>query len=266
MTELRIDNLHFSYAEDVEVLKGIDLHLRDQTTAIVGQNGAGKTTFVKLLKGLLQPTEGRIQFNGKDTKDYTAAGLAEHIGMVFQNPNDQIFKTKVVSEVMFGPLNLGQSEQEAREKALAALKKVDLEHQKEKNPYDLSLSERKMISIASVLAMDTDVVIFDEPTMGQDFAGKEKIKEIIGELSGQGKLVLCILHDMDFAAETFERTIVFNQGSVLLDGATRDVFANQSVLEKAFLEQPYFTQIAKQLGLEGSYLTEGELVEELKEK
>ncbi|SFB12725.1 energy-coupling factor transport system ATP-binding protein [Lentibacillus halodurans] len=260
MTELLINYLHFSYTKDMEVLKGIDLHLKDQTTAIVGQNGAGKTTFVKLLKGLLQPTEGAIQFNGSNTKDYTAANLAEHIGMVFQNPNDQIFKSKVLNEVMFGPLNIGQEENEARDKALEALKKVGLEDRLEKNPYDLSLSERKMISIAAVLAMDTDVVIFDEPTMGQDFAGKERIKEIISELRSLGKLVLCILHDMDFAAEVFERTIVFNQGNVLLDGSTRDVFSDENVLEQAFLEQPHVMQIAKNIGLDGIYTTESELV------
>jgi|SRR5699024_8559075 len=264
MTDLKIEHLQFSYTEDIKVLKGINLHLKDQTTAIIGQNGAGKTTFVKLLKGLIKPTEGIIQFNGNNIKNFTAANLARHIGMVFQNPNDQIFKTKVINEVMFGPLNLGHSEKEAENSALEALKKVELEHQVDQNPYDLSLSERKLISIASVLAMDTDVVIFDEPTMGQDFAGKKKIKDIILELRRQGKLVLCILHDMDFAGETFERTIVFNQGNVLRDGPTRDVFANEDVLKQAFLEQPHVTQIAKQFGLKGCYLTEDELINGLK--
>ena len=264
MTELKIDSLHFSYTSDARVLKGIDLRLNDKTTAIVGQNGAGKTTFVKLLKGLLQPDEGVITLNGQDTKDSTAANLAKYVGMVFQNPNDQIFKNKVVNEVMFGPLNLGRNERDSRDKALAALKKVGLEHRSGNNPYDLSLSERKMISIASVLAMDTDVVIFDEPTMGQDFAGKETIKDIISELRNHGKLVLCILHDMDFAAEVFERAIVFNQGKVLLDGPSREVFANRMVLEQAFLEQPQVMQVAQAFGLEGSYLTEDELIERLK--
>ena len=113
--------------------------------------------------------------------------------------------------------------------------------------------------------MDTEVIIFDEPTMGQDEAGKQMIKEIIHMLKQQGKLILCILHDMDFAAAVFERTIVFNQGNVLLDGATREVFSNASILEAAYLEQPYITQIAKRFGLQETVLTEGELIERLNE-
>lgn len=261
MKTLHITDLHFSYNESTEVLKGINLHLHPQTTAIVGQNGAGKSTFVKLLKGLLRPTSGTIQLDTEDIIQYTAAFLARDIGLVFQNPNDQIFKNNILDEVMFGPLNIGQSEEEARANALAALQKVNLDVPFETtNPYDLSLSERKMIAIASILAMDTDIVIFDEPTMGQDHYGKETLKKIIAELHGQGKLVLCILHDMDFAAEVFERIIVFNEGQVLLDGTPRQVFKEKEILKKAHLEQPYITQVAHELGIEGVFLTDAELI------
>lgn len=267
MKKLEIKDLHFSYASSAEVLKGMTLTFNQASTAIVGQNGAGKSTFVKLLKGLLKPVSGSIHFKGKDTKDLTAAQIAQEIGLVFQNPNDQIFKNTIIDEVMFGPLNIGQSEEEARKNALAALKKVKLAVDFEStNPYDLSLSERKMISIASILAMDTEVVIFDEPTMGQDYFGKETLKEIITELENQGKLVLCILHDMDFAAEVFDRIIVFNQGQVLLDGPPREVFSEREILEQAHLEQPYLTTIANELGLEGSYLKDEELIENLERK
>lgn len=263
MNEIIVEKLQFSYTTDVEILKGISLDLRKDSTAIIGQNGAGKSTFVKLLKGLLKPTAGSILYNGKDISEMTAAKLAKDIGMVFQNPNDQIFKNKVIDEVMFGPQNIGQSEVKARENAMTALQKVGLEHQAEQNPYDLSLSERKMIAIASILAMNTKVVIFDEPTMGQDYSGKQKLKSIIAELRKEGKLVLCILHDMDFAAEVFERTIVFNQGKILLDGPTKEVFMRGEILEKAFLEQPSIMKIANNLGVDESYLTEEELVEKL---
>ncbi|MUK87597.1 ATP-binding cassette domain-containing protein [Ornithinibacillus sp. L9] len=266
MNTIQVNNLHFSYTPGSSVLNGIDLELDQQTTAIVGQNGAGKSTFVKLLKGLLYPTKGEILFKGKNTRDYTAASLAKDIGLVFQNPNDQIFKNNVISEVMFGPLNIGQDDQEARHNAISALKKVQLDDKLDTNPYDLSLSERKMISIASILAMNTNIVIFDEPTMGQDFAGKEKLKEIIWDLRDQGKLIICILHDMDFAAEVFERTIVFNQGNVLADGPSREVFKQKNILQQAHLEQPSITQIANELGLDGNYLTDEELIQALKEK
>lgn len=264
MNELKIDNLHFAYTEGVEVLQGMSIDLNQESTAIIGQNGAGKSTFVKLLKGLLKPSAGTIHFNGDDISRSTAAELAKDIGMVFQNPNDQIFKNKVMDEVMFGPLNIGQTEEEARTQAKLALQKVRLEHQAEQNPYDLSLSERKMIAIASILAMDTAVVIFDEPTMGQDYTGKQILKNIISELQSEGKLVLCILHDMDFAAEVFERTIVFNQGKVVLDGPTKEVFLNEKILRKAFLDQPSIMKVAKRFGIDG-FLTEEELVERLRQ-
>ncbi|GGB43519.1 hypothetical protein GCM10011409_21380 [Lentibacillus populi] len=259
-SELKVMDLHYSYIEDIEVLKGIDLTFKDLSTGIIGQNGAGKTTFVKLLKGLLNPTKGKILLDGKNITESTAAGIAKQIGMVFQNPNDQIFKNKVIEEVKFGALNVGQREGDAEANAINALQKVGLDEYKEKNPYDLNLSERKMISIASILSMNTDVLIFDEPTMGQDYAGKEKIKHIIEELRRAGKLVICILHDMDFAAEVFERIVVFNQGQVLLDGDPRNVFSNEPVLKHAGLEQPYVMRIAKRLGLDDSYFVEEKLM------
>ena len=263
MNDLSIENLHFAYVKGQDVLKGITLDLKGASTAIIGQNGAGKSTLVKLLKGLIKPDKGTIKLNGEDIVDSTAAELSRHIGMVFQNPNDQIFKNKVINEVMFGPLNIGQSEEEAHANAFNALERVGLSHHADENPYDLSLSERKMISIASILAMDTDVVIFDEPTMGQDFAGKEILKTIISDLQNEGKLVLCILHDMDFAAEVFEQMIVLNEGKVLLDGLTHDVFTNKDVLKEAHLDQPSIMHVAEQFGVTDTYVTEGDLVNRL---
>lgn len=263
MNQIEVKNLHFSYIPGVDILQDINLDLAQKSTAIIGQNGAGKSTFVQLLKGLLKPASGTIFYNGIDISGRTVAQLAQDIGMVFQNPNDQIFKNKVIDEVMFGPLNIGQSTEDAHVNAMAALQKVGLEHQAEHNPHELSLSERKMIAIASILAMDTKVVIFDEPTMGQDYAGKLKLKNIITSLRNEGKLIICILHDMDFAAEVFERTIVFNHGNVLLDGPTKEVFMHEEVLEKASLEQPSVMKIAKNLGINETYLTEEELIEKL---
>lgn len=264
MHEIKIDQLYFAYQEKIEVLKGINLTLGNESTAIIGQNGAGKTTFVKLLKRLLRPTKGNIFYNGENLQGYTAANLSKHIGLVFQNPNEQIFKSKVIDEVMFGPLNVGQNEEQAKRSAHNALDAVGLASYGDENPYDLSLAERKMVAIASILAMDTDVIIFDEPTMGQDLEGKKRIKSIIRNLRKQGKLVICILHDMDFAAEIFERIIVLNQGEVLLDGHPKEVFANKSVLKEAHLEEPYVMQIANRLGIDGVFLTEEELIERLK--
>ncbi|KAA0966845.1 ATP-binding cassette domain-containing protein [Sporosarcina sp. ANT_H38] len=260
--EIIVKNLQFSYKEENPILHGVSVMLSGEPTAIIGQNGAGKTTFVKLLKALSKPVSGDIIINGTNTKGTTAAKLASTIGLIFQNPNDQIFKNNVLDEVMFGPLNVGQTPEVARVNAEKMLKLVGLSNKAGDNPYDLSLAERKMITVAAILAMDTDIVIFDEPTMGQDVHGKAILKEIIRGLHIQGKLVLCILHDMDFVAETFSRTIVFSSGQLLFDGPTREAFADQAILHTARLEQPHITQLARQMGYEGILLTESELIRE----
>ncbi|WDU83012.1 energy-coupling factor ABC transporter ATP-binding protein [Caloramator sp. Dgby_cultured_2] len=249
-----VKDLYFYYKEGEDVLKGINLEFDYRSTAIIGQNGAGKTTFVKLLKGLLKPKKGDIFIKGLNTKETTVAKLASIIGLVFQNPNDQIFKNKVLDEVMFGPLNIGQDKNLAFENAKKALELVGLLQKADENPYDLTLSERKLISIASILAMDTDIIILDEPTIAQDFISREKIKNIIKKLKEEGKLVITITHDMDFVAETFERTIVFNQGQVLLDGPTKEVFSKEDILKTAHLEPPYITQLFKRLGFSETVL------------
>ena len=260
MSKIEIKNLHFSYTEEEEILKGINLVIDNKSTAIIGQNGAGKTTFVKLIKGLLKPTKGEILLNGKNITEMTAAQLAKHIGMVFQNPNDQIFKSTVLDEVMFGPMKVGMSKDEVKEKAEKALALVGMENKGSVNPYDLGLSERKLISIAAIVAMDTEVIIFDEPTIAQDYAGKEAIKKIMRDLKSQGKIVMTIIHDMDFVADAFERAIVFAKGNVLLDGDTRYVFSNKEVLEIAYLEQPNVTKLCNELGYDEIFLTTEEFV------
>jgi len=261
MNKIEVINLHFSYGNSEEILKGINLTFDSRSTAIIGQNGAGKTTFVKLLKGLLKPNSGEVVINGINTKQSTVAGLAKYIGLVFQNPNDQIFKNKVMDEVIFGPLNIGQTLEKAKENSIKALKTVGLYEKIDQNPYDLSLSERKLISIASIVAMDTEIIIFDEPTIAQDYYGKEKIKSIIKDLRAKGKLILTITHDMDFVAETFERTLVFAKGNVLLDGTTREVYSHKEELEHAYLEAPNVTQLCQMLGVKETFLTVEEFID-----
>lgn len=253
-TVFEIKALTFSYDEGADarrVIDGLNLCLDDRATAIIGQNGAGKTTLVKLLKGLLKPAGGSIYYNGTDISGRTVASLAGEVGYVFQSPDDQIFKSRVLDEVMFGPLNIGMDKAAAKERSLAALRMVGLEDAAEKNPYDLELAERKMVAVASVLSMDTRVIIFDEPTIAQDYAGRETMKRIIRELSRQGRLVIAILHDMDFVAECFTRVIVMAHGSVLADGTPKEVFDREQILEEARIERPYAAAMCNALGIEG---------------
>ncbi len=250
-----IEHLKFQYVENVPILQDVNLTIDNRPTAIIGQNGAGKTTLVKLLKGLLKPLGGRIYYGGSDIAEKSVAMLAGEIGYVFQNPDDQIFKYHVVDEVMFGPQNIGMTKEQAREKAVAALKLVGLEQFADENPYDLELAERKLVAIASVLAMDTKVIILDEPTIAQDWKGRKNIQKMIRDLSSQGKTVIAILHDMDFVAESFERVIVMAHGKVLADGTKEEVFAQKDILEQARLDQPYLTKLCQRLGYKKFYFS-----------
>lgn len=261
-----VHDLHFAYDGGDDVLKGINLCFNNSLTALIGENGSGKTTFVKLLKGLLKPVSGSIYINGQNIATTTVAKLAKSIGLVFQNPNDQIFKHTILDEVMFGPLNIGQSINQAKYNAEKALEIVGLSDYKLTHPYDLGLSDRKLICIAAVLAMDNEIIIFDEPTIAQDYRGKERIKRIIKDLRNQGKLVIAIIHDMDFVAETFERVIVFHDGLVLLDGDTRTVFKAQELLQKSQLELPHITQLAHKFGFSDPLLTIDEFIMNLRAK
>ncbi len=243
----QVQDLRFSYVKGREVLHGLNLALDHRPTAIIGQNGAGKTTLVRVLKGLLKPDSGEIRYQGENLETKTVAELASRVGYVFQNPDDQIFKYQVLEEVMFGPLNIGMSQQEAEASAHEALRMVGLDEKAGENPYDLELSDRKMVAIASVLAMNTDVIILDEPTIAQSWNGREKIREIIQTQAAQGKLVIAILHDMDFVANSFARVIAMAHGEILADGTPAEVFRNHPVLEKAALAAPPLYELLEEL-------------------
>ena len=255
-----IQNLGFSYVPGSPVLKGLNLELDTRPTAIVGQNGAGKTTLVKLLKGLLRPGQGRILLQGHDIGEKTVAQLAGRVGYVFQNPDDQIFKNRVRDEVMVGPLNLGKDKSTAGEMALKALEVVGFLAVQDENPYDLDLSDRKLVAIASVLAMEPQVLILDEPTIAQDAVGRKRIGAIVQSLVREGKAVVAILHDMDFAAEYFKRIIVMAHGQVLADGARERVYYEMDALGEARLEQPHVTGLCTSLGYEGAFMTVEDMV------
>ena len=247
--KLEVENITKKY-KDKTAVDNVSITFTPGVWGLLGANGAGKTTLVKLLKGLLKPMGGSIYYGGSDMAEKTVAMLAGEIGYVFQNPDDQIFKYHVI-----GPQNIGMTKEQAKEKAVAALKLVGLEQLADENPYDLELSERKLVAIASVLAMDTKVLILDEPTIAQDWKGRKIIQKMIRDLSSQGKTVIAILHDMDFVAESFERVIVMAHGKVLADGTKEEVFAQKDVLEQARIDQPYLTKLCQQLGYKNLYFS-----------
>lgn len=250
-----IKDLGFHYIPGAPVIENLSLSLDIRPTAVIGQNGAGKTTLVKLLKGLLKPKAGTVLLEGEDISGRTVAQLAKKVGYVFQNPDDQIFKNQVLEEVMVGPLNIGMTRKEGEQRAREALEMVGLLHSEKENPYDLDLSERKMVAIASVVAMDPKVLILDEPTIAQDARGREVLGQLIRTMTERGKFVLAILHDMDFVARYFERVIVMAGGKVISDGSGEKIFYEKDTLTKARLEPPHITRLCEILGYEGRFLT-----------
>ncbi|MCX7761440.1 MAG: energy-coupling factor ABC transporter ATP-binding protein [Candidatus Kryptonium sp.] len=250
MSTIRVEDLWFYYKPENYILENINITFDSSSTAIIGQNGAGKTTFVKILKGLLKPVKGNVWIKEYNTKEVTVAKLAKIIGLVFQNPSDQIFKNKVLEEVMFGPINVFKDKQHAYQKSIEALKLVGLDKKLDQHPYDLTLSERKLLCIASILAMEPEIVIFDEPTIAQDRYSIKRISDIIKELKRQGKLVLTITHDMDFAYENFEKTVIFYKGKIISYGSTKTILSDHEKISLARLEQPFLLKLQRLIGKE----------------
>ena len=262
---IEIKNLHFTYPAGVEALRGISLNIDSgEQVAIVGQNGAGKTTLVKHLNGLLLPTRGQVLIGDWDTTKHSVAKLAKRVGYVFQNPDEQLFSRNVGMEVAFGPRNLGFNGDQVQGLVKDALAMTELSDKTETNPYDLSPTWRKMVALASVIAMDTPIVIFDEPTTGQDAMNITRIAHVIKALRERGKTVITITHDIDFCAENFERVIAMAQGKVLLDGKTNDVLAQDEILATTYVDPPQLTRLGKRLGFKNTVRDQEEFLAGLK--
>jgi energy-coupling factor transport system ATP-binding protein len=258
--ELVFEDVHYDYPTGVSAIRGVSLSLDEGCVCIVGQNGAGKTTFAKHLNGLLRPTRGRVLVRGKDTREYRVAELAREVGLAFQNPDDQLFRSTVEEEVRFGPDNVGAGPEEAKRMVAFAMDLMGLEAVPEKKPHDLGVPERKRVATASVIAMNTPVVVLDEPTGGQDAEGIELLGQLVGQLVQQGKLVVVVTHDVNFAARHADRVIALYQGRVLLDDYPRTVFGREETLACTHVEPPAVTRLGKLLGLDETLLSPEELL------
>ena len=261
MTRIALEALGFTYPDGTRAIDGVDLAVPEgQRVAIIGQNGSGKSTLVRHLNGLLRPTEGRVLHDDEDVVDRRVAELAARVGIVFQNPDRQIFAGRVRNEVAFGPRILGRSSAEIDTATREALAAVGLEDVADLNPYDLGYSRRKLLSLASILAMATPVLVLDEPTTGQDASGVARVQGVVADVAAAGRTVIAISHDMRFVAETFERIVVMGQGRVLLDGTPAEVFAAPAwpTLATTNVEPPLAARMGARLGL-GATPTEASL-------
>ena len=260
--ELAAEGLGFTYPDGTVALRGVDLRIgAGEQVALIGQNGSGKSTLVRHFDGLLRAAEGRVLVDGEPVGRRHVADLARLVGIVFQNPDRQIFAGRVRAEVAFGPHNLGVRGSQLEERVGAALQAVGLAGSEAVNPYDQGYSRRKLLGLASVLAMATPAVILDEPTTGQDAPGVARVRDIVAGLSAAGRTVVAISHDMTFVAEVFPRLVVMRDGRVILDGPPASVFgeANWPTLASTYLDPPLAAREGARLGL-GPTPTEASLI------
>ncbi|MBQ6623615.1 MAG: energy-coupling factor transporter ATPase [Mogibacterium sp.] len=246
--------------EPKRALDGVSLSIeKGSFTAIVGMNGSGKSTLAKCLNGLLLPTAGTVTVNGMDTKDGGHIwDIRSNIGMVFQNPDNQLVSSIVEDDVAFGPENLGVEPPEIRKRVDEALKKVDMYDHKDKAAHMLSGGQKQRIAIAGAVAMKPSCIVFDEPTAMLDPAGRSKVMDIIEELNKEGITVVLITHFMEEAAEA-DRILVMQDGRIIGDKTPRELFADEKYIHEAGLELPPVIELRDMLGMDKKILSAEEL-------
>ena len=245
-----VEDLHHLYPGGVLALAGVSLQIREgESIGIIGQNGSGKTTFVKHLNGLLRPTQGRVLVEGQDTRKTRVSRLARTVGYVFQNPDHQIFAGKVRDEVSFGPKNLGLGGTELEQAVGEALEIMGLTELAERHPYTLSRGQRQRLAIAAVLSMRSRVLMLDEPMGGQDRTQVGRLLAALAGLRAKGHTTIMVSHDLEIIGASCDRAIVFHDGRVILEGPVRDVFAHTEELARTFLKAPQVARFSLARGL-----------------
>ena len=245
---LEVKDLHFTYSTGLEALKGINLTVNDgEFLAIMGQNGAGKTTLVKHFNGLLKPTNGEVLVDGVSTKNVSVAKLARNVGFVFQNPDHQLFSETVEDEIAFALKNFGFEESVVEKQVDWALNLLDITQYRKTSPFMLSGGERKRVALASILAWNPQMVILDEPTIGQDHQQKEKLLQFILQLNAQKKTVVVVTHDVEFVAECNPRVILMSEGKILAEGKAEEILTEPKLLAQASVVPPQITKIFLEL-------------------
>ncbi|MGC9083403.1 MAG: ABC transporter ATP-binding protein [Anaerolineae bacterium] len=247
----------------VEALKGVNLQIHEgEFLALVGQNGSGKTTLAKHLNGLLKPTRGEVLFRGRPLGEIRRTEMARHVGYVFQNPDHQIFSNTVREEVGFSLRMAGMDARTIEERVSEALAVVGLSGYEDEVPFTLTKGERQRVAVASVLAVQPQVIILDEPTTGLDYRHQRSMMEMLRDLHRRGHTVIIITHSMWVAAEYAERVVVMKDGRILLDAPTRTAFAQEEILAEASLRPPPLLRLGNWLGTSG--MTLEAMVEELR--
>jgi energy-coupling factor transport system ATP-binding protein len=243
---IQVTGARFVYPTgNVVALDDVDLTVEHgEIIGIIGQNGSGKTTLTKLFNGLLKPTSGSVVVNGVNTAGKTVQEMAPHVGYVFQNPNHQLFARTVEAELQFGPRNIGVPEEEITERVARAVEFFGLKDVIEEHPYRVSFPIRKLVGIASIVTMEPSIIVFDEPSTGQDHQTTHIINDLIRRLRDEGTTVVCVSHDMPLLADVVERVVVMKSTRIIADASPREVFADEELMGRTNLQAPQITEIA----------------------
>ena len=245
-TIIEIKNLKYAYTGDKPALRGIDVTIgKGERIAVIGSNGAGKSTFFLNLNGVLTPDSGEIYFKGqkrtRDKKDLNT--LRKSIGIVFQDADNQIIASTVMGEVSFGPMNLKLPREEVVRRVDEALEYMNITDFKDRPPHYLSGGEKKRITIADIIAMHSEVIVFDEPTAALDPLNAEMLEEVLEKLAAQEKTMLISTHDVDFAYRWAERALVFCDGQIIADAPPVEIFSDAEILKRANLKKPMMLEV-----------------------
>ncbi|MEI7880301.1 MAG: ABC transporter ATP-binding protein [bacterium] len=234
---VEIKDLVFTYPDGTQALKGVSLSVaHGECVAIIGGNGAGKSTLLQHLNGYLMPTSGEVRVGDFALTRETAKAIRRSVGMVFQDPDDQLFMPTVFEDVVFGPLNLGLSPQESEKRAAEALERVGMSHLRERPPYKLSAGEKRAVAIATALAGLPDVLVMDEPSSNLDPRGRRRLIELLKSFEHTRMIAT---HDLEMVVEICPRVIVLDHGKVVLEGATHEILGDEALMLSHGLEKPH---------------------------
>ena len=240
MKAVKVENLHYAYDDGTRAVEGVSFEVEmGEKVAILGPNGAGKSTLLLILMGLLTPQSGKVFIQGREMNAKTAAELRRHIGLVFQDPDDQLFMPRVWDDVAFGPMNMQLSEEEVSRRVKEALRSTGMSGYEDRMPHRLSQGEKKRIAIAGVLAMDPEILLLDEPTSDLDPAARSQLIEL---LKGLDQTVLIATHDIEAAIQTTQRAVVINKKK-LAEGPYSEIFADEEVLRLSKLRPPALQEL-----------------------
>lgn len=241
---LQAENLSYSYGQGNQALKKINFTVKKgEKIAVLGSNGAGKSTCFLNLNGVLWPESGRIRYRGKEIVKKDLNELRKNVGIVFQDADNQIIASTVFAEVSFGPVNLKLPKEEVKRRVETALDCMNLMPMKDRPPHYLSGGEKKRVSIADIIAMESEIVIFDEPTASLDPVNVEMLKDVLDKMAGMGKTLMISTHDVDFAYRWADRAVVFADGCIIADGPVREVFEDEELLIRANLRKPILLEV-----------------------